>query len=60
MLLVIMDKMRTGWISPKTPLVKANHKTYSTSTRAITIWPMIALRYTSIAIIRSTTIPEFL
>jgi hypothetical protein len=64
MLLVIIDQMRTasGWILPKTPLVKANHKTYSTSTRATTIWPMIALHYMSITItvIQSTTIPEFL
>jgi hypothetical protein len=61
MLLVIIDQMRTGRILlPKTPPLKANHKTYSTPTRAITIWPMIALCYTSIVIIQSTTIPKLL
>jgi hypothetical protein len=63
MLLVIIGQTRTGRICPcpsRTSLHNVNHKTCSTLTLAITIWAMIALRYTSVTIMLSTTMPELL
>jgi hypothetical protein len=63
MLLVIAGPSRTGRIFPhpsKTLLGKVNHRTYDTLTWAITMWPMITVRYTSIAIMPSTIVPGLL
>ena len=61
MLLVgIIGQTKPGSIFPhllKTSVYKVNCKTCGTLRWAIMIWPMIALRYTSIAIMLSTTMP---
>ena len=59
MLLVgITGQTRTGSICPhslKMSLYKVNCRTCGTLTWALSIWPMMTLRYTSIAIMLSTT-----
>ena len=60
LVVVIIAQTRTGGICPhplKTSPYKVNCKTCSTLTWAITIWPMVTLRYTTIAIMLSTTTP---
>ena len=63
MLLLIIGQTRTGKICPhpsKISLPSVNHKTCGMLTWAITIWPIITLRDTSIATMLSTTMLELL